>query len=82
MNNALLIDVEELAKTLNISKKHVLRLRTAGKIPQPIKLGKSCRWSIKEIEAWIIADCPPLSKWLPIKESLFKAILESSPSLN
>lgn len=80
--NTLLINTEELAELLNISRKHVLRMRSAGKLPQPIKLGKSCRWSIKEIEAWIAADCPPLPKWLPIKESLFRLLLESNPNLN
>jgi predicted DNA-binding transcriptional regulator AlpA len=35
----------------------------AGKIPQPIRIGRSLRWRASELQAWIAAGCPDRSTW-------------------
>jgi predicted DNA-binding transcriptional regulator AlpA len=35
----------------------------AGKIPQPIRIGRSLRWRASELHAWIAAGCPDRSTW-------------------
>ncbi len=40
-----LIDVREVAQLLGVSARQVYRLKDAGAIPHPIKLGGCVRWS-------------------------------------
>ena len=59
---SLLIPVQTVAAMLSISKRQVSRLRDAGAIPQPIRLGGAVRWRADEIEAWIQTGCAPIPK--------------------
>jgi predicted DNA-binding transcriptional regulator AlpA len=43
------------------------RLRVAGKIPAPIKLGRCVRWNRAELAEWVNAGCPPRDMWEAIK---------------
>jgi len=54
-----LLGVNQVAKLLNCSARHVYRLADAGKMPRPIKLGALVRWSRSAIDEWISAGCPP-----------------------
>ena len=54
----LLITAAELAGLLNLSKRTLWRLRSAGALPKPVKLGNSVRWVRDEIKIWIEAGCP------------------------
>jgi excisionase family DNA binding protein len=60
----------EVANLLGISEQHLSRLNAAGRIPAPLKLGKSTRWSRKELEEWITAGGPPKAEWEQLKENL------------
>ena len=40
------------------SKRHIMRLADAGKMPRPIKLGALLRWRRDEIERWVADGCP------------------------
>ena len=53
-----LIDIKSLALMLKVSEKTVRRWRDAGKIPRPVKLGRTLRWRLCLIVAWIDAGCP------------------------
>lgn len=55
-----LITAAELAKLLNVSTRTLWRLRSAGQLPQPVRLGGAVRWRIEEVKNWIAAGCPPL----------------------
>ncbi|MBI2433923.1 MAG: helix-turn-helix domain-containing protein [Candidatus Hydrogenedentes bacterium] len=57
-----LIDVEAVARMLSCSKRHIYRLRDAGRMPQPVHLGGCRRFRRAEIEAWIEAGCPPVRR--------------------
>ena len=54
----LLVTAAELAALLNLSKRTLWRLRSAGDLPKPVKLGNSVRWVRDEIKKWIEAGCP------------------------
>ena len=53
-----LMNVKELAVLLGVAVRTTWRLRSAGKLPSPIRIGKSVRWSAKTIGAWIDMGCP------------------------
>ena len=54
----LLLAADRVAELLDISTRTLWRLRAAGKLPSPVKIGGSVRWRAKEIENWIEAGCP------------------------
>jgi len=53
-----MITVEELARTLGMSKRTVWRLLSYGQIPQPIRVGGCTRWRLDEVQRWIDMGCP------------------------
>jgi excisionase family DNA binding protein len=53
-----LLDVNEVAKQLGCSARHVYRLCDGGKMPRPVRLGALVRWNRAAIEAWITQGCP------------------------
>ena len=61
-----LISVCDVAEMLQVSPRTVFRLADAGKIPRPLKIGKSVRWKRAELEQWIEAGCPVVR---PVKKA-------------
>ena len=57
-----------VAKLLSISKRHVHALNASGRLPRPIRLGRSVRWRADEIRAWLDAGCPPRDKWEEMRD--------------
>jgi prophage regulatory protein len=55
---ALLVSAEKLAQLLDISIRTLWRLRAAGRLPAPVRLGGSVRWRVDEVQAWIERGCP------------------------
>jgi predicted DNA-binding transcriptional regulator AlpA len=53
-----MVGVGWVARALGCSPRHVHRMRDAGLMPRPVKLGALVRWSRKAIEQWIAAGCP------------------------
>jgi len=45
-----LLTVEDLERLLRVDRRTVRRLCKRGQLPQPLKLGGSNRWRIKDIE--------------------------------
>lgn len=60
---ALLIPDTAAAAMAGISRAVWHRLRAAGKVPPPVRLGRSVRWGRAEIVAWIEASCPDARTW-------------------
>ena len=56
------VTAKELARMLRVSVKHVRNLASKRELPAPLKLGRSCRWLLSEIEAFLV------NKKQPIKE--------------
>ncbi|MCX5638137.1 MAG: AlpA family phage regulatory protein [Planctomycetota bacterium] len=53
-----LITAKVLAEMLSLSKRQVFRLNSCGKLPAPIRIGGSVRWSDKTISDWLAAGAP------------------------
>ncbi len=54
----LLLSAETVAELLGISIRTLWRLRAAGRLPRPVRLGGSVRWRPEDIQAWIADGCP------------------------
>ncbi|MFC1636131.1 helix-turn-helix transcriptional regulator [Planctomycetota bacterium] len=52
-----LCTAKELAEMLSLSVRTVWRLRSAGKLPQPVMVGGSCRWRVSDIEGYLDVNC-------------------------
>lgn len=57
-----LVDIDQVARLLRCSSRHIYRLAGEGKMPQPIKLGALIRWNRQTLETWIEDGCPPYHK--------------------
>jgi predicted DNA-binding transcriptional regulator AlpA len=40
-----------------------------GKIPQPIRIGRSIFWRPQELQAWVAAGCPERAVWEAMQQS-------------
>ena len=52
-----LLTAKELAEMLALSVRTVWRLKSAGKLPQPVTVGASIRWRISDIERFLNVNC-------------------------
>lgn len=57
-HDVLLINAEEFANLLRVSKRQIWRLRSRGDLIEPIKIGSVTRWPLDMVRAWITAGCP------------------------
>jgi predicted DNA-binding transcriptional regulator AlpA len=53
-----LLNAKEIAAMLHVSERHLWRLKAAGKVPKPVKVGECVRWLLRDIEAWLEMGCP------------------------
>jgi excisionase family DNA binding protein len=58
----LLVTADVVAAMLNVSERTLWRLLSAGKVPQPVRFGRSTRWRTAEVRDWIERGCPALSR--------------------
>lgn len=61
--SCLAVSAADVAKLLNLSLRHVNNLNASGRLPRPIRLGRSVRWPRAELEAWIAAGAPSRQEW-------------------
>jgi excisionase family DNA binding protein len=54
----LLIAADELARLMQISRRTLWRLRSAGELPEPVRLGGTVRWRLEEVRDWVAMGCP------------------------
>ncbi|TKJ32883.1 MAG: AlpA family transcriptional regulator [Planctomycetes bacterium B3_Pla] len=52
-----LLKAAEVAKMLNISARHLWRLRAARQIPAPVQIGGSTRWKLRDLVIWLDMGC-------------------------
>lgn len=55
---SLLATPKQVAELLQVSTRTLWRMRSAGSLPTPVRLGAAVRWRRDEIEAWIREGCP------------------------
>jgi len=62
-------DAAKVAKLLDVSERHVWALHSSGRIPQPVRLGRSVRWPVHELKSWLDAGAPERGRWEQVRES-------------
>ncbi|GIW86426.1 MAG: hypothetical protein KatS3mg108_0750 [Isosphaeraceae bacterium] len=55
---AVLISADEVATMLGVSERTLWRLLSAGKLPEPVRIGRNTRWRAAEVRDWIERGCP------------------------
>jgi prophage regulatory protein len=53
-----LLTADEVAAMLGVSERTLWRLLSAGKVPEPVRFGRSTRWRAAEVADWIDRGCP------------------------
>lgn len=53
-----LLTVADLSQYLQVSVRSIWRLKSAGKLPKPVEIEGSVRWSAEVIRQWIDGGCP------------------------
>ena len=56
------LTVDDIARMLTCSPRHVRRLVDSGRMPAPLRLGRLCRWRADVIAEWIDAGCPRVER--------------------
>jgi len=67
-SSAWALSATEFGDKLGVSPRHIWRLHATGKLPKPIRLGKSVRWLVNEINEWLEAGAPDRRTWEAMKE--------------
>jgi prophage regulatory protein len=57
-----LLSAAEAATMAGVAKRSWWRYVSAGRVPQPVRLGGSVRWRRSELAEWIAAGCPRVRK--------------------
>jgi predicted DNA-binding transcriptional regulator AlpA len=66
-----LVDTQEFASILGISRAAFFRAKAVGKLPEPSKLtDRLIRWPLSEVLAWIRWGMPPGDDWDGIRGDL------------
>jgi predicted DNA-binding transcriptional regulator AlpA len=55
-----LIDATVVSQKCGWSRQHTIRAADRGRMPAGFKVGRLRRWDEAEIDAWILAGCPPM----------------------
>ena len=53
-NHEQLIDTAEVARRLSCGRTNLYYMIKAGRFPEPLKVGRLCRWREKVVDAWIL----------------------------
>lgn len=62
-----LLDAKTFGQRLSLSKRQIFRLNSCGRIPAPVRIGGSVRWSEQEISDWLAAGAPDRKTWEAMK---------------
>ena len=59
----LLVTARTAAAMCGISLRTWRTWDAAGRIPQPIRIGRVTRWRVDELRAWVAGGCPRRKEW-------------------
>lgn len=57
MHDRKLLTVDELAKRLACSSRAIWKWAAMGRLPAPVRIGRSVRWDSTVIDSWIANGC-------------------------
>ncbi len=63
VSRSLLLKACEAAALCNISVRTWRSWDTAGRIPNPVRIGRSLLWRADELREWVEAGCPRRDVW-------------------
>lgn len=64
----LALSAQQLADRLGVSLRHVRRMDSAQLLPRPVRLGRSVRWPVDEVHAWMKAGAPDRRRWDQLRD--------------
>ena len=65
-----LLTAQAIAEKLSLSKRAIFRMRSAGLICSPVKVGAGAiRWRQSDIEQWIAWGCPDRQRFEAMKQA-------------
>lgn len=53
-----LLTVREVAALVKLSARQIYKMVSAGRMPPPLKVGRSTRWRADDVRRWIVDGCP------------------------
>lgn len=59
----LFLNAKALAREMGCSLRTLRRHELEGKVLEPIRMGRTKKWAITEVVAWIEAGCPNSRNW-------------------
>ena len=64
-----LLSAKQLGAKLNLSKRQIFRLNSCGKLPKPLRIGRSIRWSESTISKWLSVGAPDRKTFEAMQEA-------------
>jgi len=65
----LLLTAAEAAALCGISTRSWWTWDALGRIPAPVRIGRSVRWPAAELSAWVAAGCPRRAEWVALRKT-------------
>ena len=65
----LLVPAPEAARLCGVSEASWYRLKSAGKVPAPVRLSSRVLWRGEELRRWCAAGCPDLRTWSALENA-------------
>ena len=62
-------NIKQVKMATGLSERTLWRLNDSGKIPAPIRIGRSVKWRKSDILKWIELDCPDRATFEAKKEA-------------
>lgn len=59
----LTVPAAEAARICGVSRAMWWKLKSSGRCPAPIRIGRRLLWRVDELRQWVLDGCPPASKW-------------------
>lgn len=60
----------EAARLAGVSRSTWRTLSAEGRAPAGVRIGRSRRWSLAEVRAWLEAGAPALASWNAMREGV------------
>lgn len=64
----LALTADEVAHLLGVSTRHIWALNASGRLPRPLRFGRSVRWRADELREWLAAGAPERPRWEQTRE--------------
>ncbi|RIK77255.1 MAG: DNA-binding protein [Planctomycetota bacterium] len=58
-----LVTAEQAAAMCAVSLRTWRTWHSYGRVPRPVRIGRTLRWRRDELNAWIAAGCPKQREW-------------------